>query len=65
MIHPDDAARLGVTHGGTARVTSAAGSIEAPVEVTDEMMPGVVSLPHGWGHDKEGTASRSPGSTPA
>jgi anaerobic selenocysteine-containing dehydrogenase len=36
-------------------VTSAAGSLEVPVEVSDEMMPGVVSLPHGWGHDKAET----------
>ena len=37
------------------RVTSEAGTIEVPVEVSDEMMPGVVCLPHGWGHDKQGT----------
>ena len=41
--------------GGVARVTSEAGSVEVPVEVSDEMMLGVVSLPHGWGHDKPGT----------
>ena len=41
--------------GATARVSSEAGAIEVPVEVSDEMMPGVVSLPHGWGHDKDGT----------
>jgi anaerobic selenocysteine-containing dehydrogenase len=35
-------------------VSSEAGSIEVPVEISDEMMPGVVSLPHGWGHDKPG-----------
>jgi anaerobic selenocysteine-containing dehydrogenase len=55
MIHPEDAARLGVADGSTARVSSTAGSILTPVEVTDEMLPGVVCLPHGWGHDKEGT----------
>jgi anaerobic selenocysteine-containing dehydrogenase len=54
LIHPADAATAGVTDGSTARVTSSNGSIEAPVEVSDEMMPGVVSLPHGWGHDKPG-----------
>lgn len=54
LIHPDDARRAGVAHGRSARVKSEAGEIEAPVEVSDEMMPGVVSLPHGWGHDKEG-----------
>jgi anaerobic selenocysteine-containing dehydrogenase len=54
LIHPTDAAAAGVTNGVMARVTSSNGSIEAPVEVSDEMMPGVVSLPHGWGHDKAG-----------
>ncbi|MEO0606228.1 MAG: molybdopterin dinucleotide binding domain-containing protein, partial [Myxococcota bacterium] len=38
--------------GGQATVTSAAGAVTAPVEVSDEIMPGVVSLPHGWGHDR-------------
>lgn len=55
LIHPDDAAAAGVVHGETAVVSSVNGRIEAPVEVSDEMMPGVVSLPHGWGHDKPGT----------
>lgn len=55
LIHPDDATRTGVLDGSHARVTSEVGSIEVPVQVSDEMMVGVVSLPHGWGHDKEGT----------
>ncbi|MGZ8765977.1 MAG: molybdopterin-dependent oxidoreductase [Acidimicrobiia bacterium] len=55
LIHPDDASRSGVADGALARVTSEAGTVDVPVEVTDEMMPGVVSLPHGWGHDKDGT----------
>ncbi len=55
LIHPDDAAASGVTDGSVARVSSTAGEVEVPVEVSDEMMPGVVSLPHGWGHDKPGT----------
>ncbi len=55
LIHPADAAASGVTDGSVARVSSTAGEIEVPVEVSDEMMPGVVSLPHGWGHDKPGT----------
>lgn len=53
-VHPDDAARLGLADGQTARVTSRAGSIEVPVEVTDDVMGGVVSIPHGWGHDTKG-----------
>ncbi len=55
LIHPDDAAAAGVVDGAAARVSSTAGSIVVPVEVSDEMAPGVVCLPHGWGHDKEGT----------
>jgi anaerobic selenocysteine-containing dehydrogenase len=54
LIHPEDAARAGLTKGDVARVSSEAGSVEVPVEISDEMMPGVVSLPHGWGHDKPG-----------
>jgi anaerobic selenocysteine-containing dehydrogenase len=53
-IHPDDAVRLGLTEGEPARISSAAGSLEAPVETTEDIMPGVVSIPHGWGHDAEG-----------
>ena len=53
-MHPDDAARAGVADGERAVVRSKAGEIVVPVEVSDEMMPGVVSLPHGWGHDKPG-----------
>ncbi len=55
QVHPDDAARLALADGGAARVVSRAGSLVARVEVTDRVMPGVVSLPHGWGHDVAGT----------
>ncbi|MCA2209263.1 molybdopterin-dependent oxidoreductase [Nocardia rosealba] len=47
-IHPDDADRLGI--GEAAEITSAAGSLTVQVELTAAIMPGVVSLPHGWGH---------------
>jgi anaerobic selenocysteine-containing dehydrogenase len=50
-IHPDDAARLGVVDGGRARVRSRVGALDVEVRVTDEVMPGVVSLPHGWSAD--------------
>jgi len=53
-VHPDDAARLGLDDGGLAHVRSRAGGITLPVEVTDGIMPGVVSIPHGWGHDVDG-----------
>src|SRR5262245_19877046 len=55
LVHPDDSRLLGLANGGRATIRSAAGEVIAPVEVTDEMMPGVVCLPHGWGHDKPGT----------
>jgi anaerobic selenocysteine-containing dehydrogenase len=51
QIAPEDAGRLGLRTGGAARVTSRVGSLIAPVEVTADLMPGVASLPHGWGHD--------------
>ncbi len=54
LIHPDDAERTGVVHGGRARVASKGGALVAGVEVTRAMRPGVVSLPHGFGHDAEG-----------
>ena len=54
QVHPDDAARLGLEHGAPAHVENRAGALEATVEVTDAVMPGVVSLPHGWGHDAPG-----------
>jgi len=49
-MHPDDAAALGLADGEEARITSASGSIVVPVKVSDEMMPGCVALPQGWGH---------------
>ncbi len=57
-VHPDDAAKLGLAHGRPASITSRVGTLTAPVEVTDSIRPGVVSLPHGWGHDMEGTTLR-------
>ena len=53
QISRADAGRIGLEHGGSARVTSRVGSLVAPIEVSDDLMPGVVSLPHGWGHDVE------------
>ena len=64
LIHPDDAAARGLQDGQTATVTSRVGSLQAPVEVSDEIMPGVVSIPHGWGHHRGGrlaTAGKHPG----
>lgn len=58
LVHPSDAERLGLRDGGSAQVRSRVGAIEVPVQVSDEVMPGVVSLPHGFGHDVEGTRLR-------
>ncbi|MET7763327.1 molybdopterin oxidoreductase family protein [Streptomyces sp. NPDC005393] len=55
QVHPEDAARLGLTDGGLARVTGDGGELQVPVEVTDAVRTGVVSLPHGWGHGRPGT----------
>ena len=49
-INPDDAARMGIDAEGNAKVVSNAGEAVVPVELTSEMMPGVVSIPHGFGH---------------
>src|SRR5918998_2888 len=55
-VHPDDASRLGLADGAPAEVTSRTGKVTVPVEVTDAIRPGVVSIPHGWGHDLDGVA---------
>ncbi|NMO21289.1 molybdopterin oxidoreductase family protein [Pyxidicoccus fallax] len=54
MVHPEDAARLGLAEGVDATVTSRVGEVTVPVTVTDDVMPGVVSLPHGYGHGRKG-----------
>jgi anaerobic selenocysteine-containing dehydrogenase len=58
LVSPVDAARIGLAPGARARVRSRVGELIAPVVVTDEMMPGVVSLPHGFGHGGEGVELR-------
>jgi anaerobic selenocysteine-containing dehydrogenase len=54
LVNPRDAAAHGIADGAAVRVTSRTGTLVAPAQVTDEVMPGVVSLPHGWGHDAPG-----------
>jgi len=65
QIHPEDAARLGLTDGELARIKGDGGEITLPVEITDALRRGVVCIPHGWGHDRQGTrltvAAREPG----
>lgn len=64
-MHPDDAAHLTLVDGAIASVASRVGSIELPVEITNAIMPGVVSAPHGWGHALSDTgmqiAAKHPG----
>jgi anaerobic selenocysteine-containing dehydrogenase len=55
LMHPRDAAARGITSGETVELASKTGGVRVPVEVSDEIMAGVVSLPHGWGHDRPGT----------
>ncbi|MFD4671068.1 molybdopterin-dependent oxidoreductase [Lentzea sp. NPDC058450] len=55
LVNPGDADRLGLADGKPAQVTSRVGEVEVLVEVTDDIAPGVVSMPHGWGHDQPGT----------
>ena len=65
QLHPDDAAAHALADGDRCEIASDAGAIEATVEVTDAVRRGVVSLPHGWGHDGPGlqlrVATRHPG----
>jgi anaerobic selenocysteine-containing dehydrogenase len=56
QVNPADAARIGLEDGGAARISSQTGALVAPVELTEAVAPGVVSLPHGWGHDLPGVA---------
>ncbi|MDH3306865.1 MAG: molybdopterin oxidoreductase family protein [Acidimicrobiia bacterium] len=58
QMHSSDADALGVADGQAVEVRSAAGMVSVPVEVTDDIMAGVVSLPHGWGHDARGSRLR-------
>ena len=52
FMHPDDAAARGLTSGALCEVRTATGALEVPVKLTDELMPGTVALPHGWGHQR-------------
>jgi anaerobic selenocysteine-containing dehydrogenase len=56
MIHPADAEVRGIVDGAAVTVRSSAGKISLSAEVTDDMMPGTVSIPHGWGHALPGVA---------
>ncbi|HEY1527338.1 MAG TPA: molybdopterin-dependent oxidoreductase [Candidatus Angelobacter sp.] len=64
LVNPTDAVRLGLEDGGSARIAHDGRAIEVEVEISDEMMPGVVSLPHGWGHDQPGSQLSVAGANP-
>jgi anaerobic selenocysteine-containing dehydrogenase len=53
-MHPQDAAQHSIEAGEQVRVCSAVGQVDLPAEVSDEIMPGTLSIPHGWGHDRAG-----------
>ena len=65
QLHPDDGTKLGIKDGDEVRVKSRVGQVIIEAEITDAIMPGVVSIPHGWGHNKKGirlsVASQHPG----
>lgn len=65
QLHPVDADNYGVNEGDMVKVTSRVGNVLVEAEITDSIMPGVVSIPHGWGHNKKGiklgVASQFPG----
>jgi anaerobic selenocysteine-containing dehydrogenase len=54
MMNPEDAQRCGFVNGERVKVASRVGEISAPLEVTDQVMTGVISMPFGWGHNREG-----------
>ncbi|MBA3540848.1 MAG: molybdopterin oxidoreductase family protein, partial [Deltaproteobacteria bacterium] len=54
QVHPEDATARGLVDGAQATVSTGRGTIELPVEITDTVMRGVVSIPHGWGHGRPG-----------
>jgi formate dehydrogenase len=49
-VHPLDAERVGLADGDLADVTSDVATVRVPVRLLDDLMPGTVALPHGWGH---------------
>src|SRR5207342_3026541 len=58
LMHPDDARARGLSSGQSVQVRSRVGSVTVPLALTDAVMPGVVSLPHGWGHGRPGVQLR-------
>lgn len=63
LMHPDDALARGLAQGDTVRVASAVGEIDVPLDISEDIRPGTVAVPHGWGHQGTGWrhASTLPG----
>lgn len=64
IMHPRDAENRGLVNGQSVQVRSRVGQVDVPVEISDDIMPGVVSLPHGWGHGRKGAQLRVASQTP-
>jgi anaerobic selenocysteine-containing dehydrogenase len=58
-MHPDDAVEAGLREGELAEIATEHGNVQAPVQISDDMMRYVVALPHGWGHRDSGLAYAS------
>ena len=54
LMHPDDLAARGLTSGQVVEISSRVGNLQVTVDASSDVMPGVISLPHGWGHNREG-----------
>ena len=54
LVHPEDLSSHGLEDGATATLSSRSGAVQVTVQASEAMMPGVVSLPHGFGHNREG-----------
>ena len=64
IIHPDDAKARDIDTDSVVRITTKQGAIEVPVHISDDIMPGVVCLPHLWGHNRPGTRQRVANASP-
>lgn len=60
-IHPDDAEAAGIEDGAACRISSPHGEVELPAKLTDEVKPGTVAIPHGWGHSGGWRLARAAG----
>ena len=64
IIHPRDAEARGISTNSIVNISTQRGSIDVPVQISDDIMPGVVCLPHLWGHNRSGTRQRVANASP-